>query len=90
VTNDAAGKIHVLLQLLKVRPHVVRAPRVITRKAGDVRPVTVMSGDSNQGVVTSASAESTSTRIKNTQRLRIIRWGESNVVAAIGLLVNHL
>jgi hypothetical protein len=49
-----------------------------------------MSSDSNEGIVTGASTKSTSTRIKNTQRFRILRRGESDIVATISLLVNHL
>lgn len=90
MADDTAGEIHVLLYLLEVRAHVVGVPRVITRKTGDVRPVTVMSSDSDESIVTGASAESTSTRIKNTQRLCILRRGKSSIVATIGLLVDHL
>lgn len=90
MADNTAREIHVLLYLLEVRAHAVRVPRVITRKTGNVRPVTIMSSDSDEGIVTGASTESTSTRIKNTQRLCIFRRGESNIVATIGLLVNHL
>jgi hypothetical protein len=90
VADDTAGEIHVLLQLLKVRSHVVRVPRVITSKTGDIRPITIMSGDGDEGIVACASTEGTSTRIKNSQRLRILRRGESNVIATVGFLVDHL
>lgn len=90
MTDDTAGEIHVLFNLLEVRAHVIGVPRVITGKTGDVRPITVMSGDGDEGIVTGAATESTSTGIKNTQRLRTLRRVESSIVATICLLVDHL
>lgn len=105
MANNAAWQITVAFQLLIVRPHVIRSPRVVASQFLDIGPVTFvgiwkyvsnlllgiqhMLTDGDHGIVCCTSAQGSRTRIQDTEWLSSRRRILSNVLSTICSLPHH-